>query len=560
MKRNVEAPGREHFDVVIVGGGVYGLCTAWDAALRGLKTIVLEKNDFSHASSSANYKLIHGGLRYLQHLDLKRMRISIRERRLMMRMAPHLVSPVEFVIPCYGHGMKGPEVLFAALLINDFMGFDRNRGIETGRRIPRGHLIGRDECRRRIPGLPADRLSGGAVYYDAQMYSAERLALSFGRAAEREGARLLNYARVLGMKTTDGRITHAIVRDEATGNTFEVRGSLFINMTGPWSEITRQLPLTPKPEEHVVRSKGVQFFTRALAECGFTVETKQKDKTALIARGGRSLFVSPWRGTSFIGQSDKIYEGNPDAFEITEEDIREFLDEFNQAYPHARLTRGDVIHWLGGMIPVGTDDPNADVANISHRYEILDHEKEDGMANMISVIGVKFTIARYIAERVVNRCLKKLGRPRQPSRTADQKVFGGEIGDVSAAIRTIMEEHGLDHVTAHHLVRLYGSEVRAVLRLAEEEPDLARHVDGSNEALRAEVVHAVREEMALHLDDVLIRRSDIGTLGYPGDATVDDVARLMARELGWDEAARSAEMERVRSLYRVEPGTEEVDR
>ncbi len=551
MQRKADKLAQDVFDMVIIGGGVYGLCTAWDATLRGLKIAVLEKDDFAHASSSVNYKLIHGGLRYLQHLDFKRMRISIRERRHMMTMAPHLVSPVEFVVPCYGHGMKGPEVLWTALQINDLVGFDRNKGIDRERRIPRGHLLSREECLRRVPGLSADGLTGGAVYYDAQMYSAERLALSFGRAAERDGATLINYAEVTGLNVEGGRVQSATVRDKVSGRTLTVRGNLFINMTGPWSEITRQLLHTPQPEHHVIRSKGVQLFTRSLAECGFTVQTRQVDKTAIIARGGRSLFVTPWRGKSFIGQSDTIYEGDPDDFEITEQDIAAFLSEFNEAYPAARLTRDDIEYWLGGMIPVGTDDPNADAANISHRYEILDHEKEDGVGNMISVIGVKFTITRYIAEQVVDRALKKLGRPAAPCSTAKQKVYGGDIDQVSGAVQAAMAQHDLDHTTAHHLVRLYGSEIDRVMRYAREHGSLGRHVAGSKEALRAEIVHAVREEMALHVDDVLIRRSDMGTLGYPGADTVKDVAQLMASELGWDDDTRRAEIERIRTYYRV---------
>lgn len=551
MKRSVQNFEGHCFDVVVIGGGVYGLCTAWDASLRGLSVALLEKDDFAHASSSANYKLIHGGLRYLQHLDFRRMRISICERRHMMTMAPHLVAPVEFIIPCYGHGIKGPEILRSALLINDLMGYDRNRGIEPGRRIPRGRIISADEYRRRIPGQCRENLTGGAVYHDAQMYSSERLALSFGRAAEKLGACLLNYAEVKHIAREGDRVTHLEVMDKVAGRTFNVHGNLFVNMTGPWSEITRQLLSTNQPVPHVVRSKGVQIFTRSLASTGFTVETRQKDTTAVIARGGRSLFIQPWRGKSFIGQSDRIFSGNPDDFEITEEDIAEFLKEFNEACPSAGLSRKDVVHWLGGMIPVGNDDPNPEAANISHRYEILDHEREDGICNMISAIGVKFTISRYIAEKVVDRCLRKLGRRQQPSLTTRQRTFGGDVEDVKRLAGYLTREHGWDLPTASHLAHLYGSENRELLALCRENPDWAKHLDGSGEAIRAEVIHAIREEMALHMDDVIIRRSDMGTLGYPGDAMVEDIARLMSEELGWDEETRLAEIRRVRRLYRI---------
>jgi glycerol-3-phosphate dehydrogenase len=551
MTRCPDAVLTELYDLVIIGGGVYGLCTAWDASLRGLKVIVLEQKDFAHASSSVNYKLIHGGLRYLQHLDLSRMRISIRERRHMMTMAPHLVAPVEFVIPCYGHGIKGPEILRVALWLNDLMGFDRNRGIEAARSIPRGHLISRAECLRRIPGLPANGLTGGAVYYDAQMYSAERLALAFGRSAEQAGARLLNYAKVVGMTTGSNRIESVSVKDALSGRMFSVRGKAYANMTGPWSEITRQYLHTDQPHEHVVRSKGVQLFTHRLSEYGFVVQTKQIDKTAVIARGGRSLFVTPWRGSSFIGQSDTIYEGNPADFTIAEQDIVEFLAEFNEAFPAAKLQRSDVHYWLGGMIPVGDEDPNAEAANISHRYEILDHEKEDSITNLVSVIGVKFTISRHIAEMVVDRILAKLGLPHTASTTASLHVYGGDILDVAQASVLLANQHNLDEVTARHMTHLYGSRAAHVMSYADESPDLAGHVSGSGESLRAEIIHAIREEMAVNLDDVLIRRTDLGTLGYPGDATIEDVARIMAKELGWDQSVKRKQINMIRDFYRI---------
>lgn len=533
------------YDVVIIGGGIYGLTTAWDAALRGMSVLVLEQADFAHATSSAHYKLVHGGLRYLQHLDLKRMRISIRERRWMMQAAPHLVSPVEFVIPCYGHGMKGAEVLRAAFLLNDLIGWDRNRGIEAGRRIPRGRLLSKTECLRRVPGFRAEGLKAGAVYADAQVYSSERFAMAIARSAAEAGAVLINNAEVVGAILEETKVTGLRVRDRARGETVTVQGKLVVNMTGPWSEITRALIRDPNPPREVIRSKGVQFFTRPLADCGFTVETRQKDRSAKIARGGRSLFVQPWRGCSFIGQSDKLYKGPPGDFAVTEADLQAFLAEFNEAYPAAALKREDVIHVLGGMVPVGSDDPNPDAANISHRYEILDHATADGLQNFISVIGVKFTICRQIAEQVVDLCQRKLGTPVTPCPTRTAKVWGGQLPNVAEAVTALASRTGLPPPAAAHLVHLYGDKAETVLEVGGDPTPLP----GRGETLAAEIRHAVLQEAPRNLADVVLRRTDLGTLGHPGHEALKTAAGLMGDLCGWDATRQTAEIAAVDALY-----------
>jgi glycerol-3-phosphate dehydrogenase len=551
MKRNIDELAERTFDVVVIGGGVYGLCTAWDAALRGLSVAVLEKDDFGHACSSANYKLIHGGLRYLQHLNFRRMRTSILERRTMLRIAPHLVEPVGFVIPCSGHGIRGPEAMRLALWINDLIGWDRNRGLAAGRRIPAGTLWSAEETMRQVPGLAGPGLNAGALYYDAQVYSVERLTLSFALAAEEAGAVAANYAEVTRLHHDGRRVTHASARDTLDGRTFSVRGHVFVNMTGPWSEITRQLLHTDRPDRAVVRSKGVQLLVPRLSDWGFAVETRQKDKSALIRRGGRSLFVQPWRGASFIGQSDTIYRGTPDDFRITRRDVADFLDLFNRACPSWALSESDVLHAVGGMIPVGDDDPNPDAANVSHRYEILDHEREDGLVNMISAIGVKFTISRYIAERAVDLAVRKLGARAAPCATALTPLPGGRIDDVAAEIERAQAAGPFPPAAMAHLIRLYGTQWRAIADRARAEPGLNRMIDGSGEVSAAEIAHIARTESPAHLDDILIRRTDLGTLGDPGERARRDAAAVAGAELGWSPERREEETRRARDATRL---------
>ena len=551
MKPDRLLQSEEPFDLLIIGGGVYGLCTAWDASLRGLRVALVEKDDFTHACTAVNYKLIHGGLRYLQHLDFKRMRVSILERRSLSRIAPHMVTPVSFVIPCRGHGIQGPEAMTAALAINDLIGFDRNKDVIPSAQVPRGRVLSKKECIALVPSLQGVDLNGGGLYTDLQMRSAERLALSMGKSAEENGAVLANYSEVTELVRVKDKIMAARIRDKRSGQDYEVSASFFINMTGPWSEITKSFATGTVSEKHVVRSKGVQVFTRKLSDVGFSVQTRQKDTTARISRGGRSLFVQPWRDTSFIGQTDKIFRGNPDDFRITQEDVAEFLEEVNDACPSAKLTMKDVVHVLGGMVPVSRDDPNASETHVTHKYEIHDHADSDGSRNFISVNGVKYTIARYLAEKALDLMFKKENRESPPCRTAVTPVVGGSISDVDAEIRSLMKNEDVTKPVATHLIHMYGTACDAVFTLAGNDPDLRSCVSGTDKVLRAEILHAVRQEMALHLSDVLLRRSDLGTLGCPPEECIQEVAAIMAAELGWDEERKKEEITSFTAHYHL---------
>lgn len=539
MKRDLARLDNESFDLVIIGGGVYGLSAAWDAALRGLKVAVLEKGDFGAATSSGSLKLIHGGLRYLQHLNFARMRMSINERRRMLRIAPHLVHPLEFVMPCYGHAMKGPEAMRLALLFNDAMSFDRNRGLDRAHAIPGGRTLSPAECLERLPGIRREGLTGGAVFHDAQMYNSERLTLAFGLSAAERGAALANYAEVTGFHVEQDVIRSAVVRDRLSDRVFCVAGRMFLNMTGPWSDITARLLTAREPDRRVVRSKGVQLVTRALPPAAaFPVESRQRDITAVIKRGGRNYFVTPWRGLSIIGTTDTLYEGAPDDFAITESDIGDFLAEINALYP-AGLERKDVRFWIGGMRPLGDEDTNPEHAKASHRSQVRDHAREGGPANLVSVVGVKYTVCRHIAEQVVNLAVRRLGGSADRCRTGETPLAGGDIEDFDA-FRSGAEDH---------LARNYGTQMKAILALAQENPARAEKIPGSTEVRAAEVIHAVREEMAVHLADVVLRRTDLGTLGHPGRPALEACARLMAAELAWTPGRTEEELAAAERLF-----------
>ena len=233
LVRDVDWLATSEFDVVVVGGGIYGVWATLDAAQRGLKVAILEQNDFGSGASANSQRVVHGGLRYLQHADFKRMRESIRERSNMLRLAGHLVEPMPFLVPTYGLGMRGKPAMFTAMKVNDFVSRDRNDGLHDSQLLPNGRLVTPEECLKYAPGLEKQGLTGGAVFYDAQVNNSERLALSVIRSAVAEGAVVANYVRATGLLRDDGKVIGVSAEDRLTGKTFEVKAKVNTRLYRP---------------------------------------------------------------------------------------------------------------------------------------------------------------------------------------------------------------------------------------------------------------------------------------------------------------------------------------
>ncbi|MCX6997912.1 MAG: glycerol-3-phosphate dehydrogenase/oxidase [Kiritimatiellaeota bacterium] len=545
MQRNLKRLAAETYDLLIVGGGINGLAAAWDATLRGLKVALVEKSDFGGQTSSATLKIVHGGLRYLQHLDFVRMRESIRERSTLLRIAPHLVSPLPFLVPTYGHLLTGKEAMSAAMLINDLVSYDRNRGLpDSARQLPPARYLSKREALELAPGIAECGLTGGVIFHDGQMYNSERLTLAFALAAAERGADLANYTAAVRLLRQDRRVIGARVRDLETGAEFDVRAAVTANMTGPWSDLLIGLLERPDPPRRVVRSQGIQLVAPLLyPRVAVAVPSVYKDPDAILARGNRNFFITPWRGVSLIGTTDTVYEGDPDDFRITDRDLHAFIDEINQSLPGAQLRREQVPFAFGGLRPI--TEKNIDTGSkVARKYEIYDHAADLGVAGLFTVIGVKYTTCRLLAEKVVALAFRKLGRPAPAAVTAHTPLAGGRIARWDAFEREVVAAApaGVSPKTMCHLAHSYGTAYGVMLDLVKAQPAAAARLPGSDEVIAAEVLHAVRAEAALHLTDVALRRTDLGSQGHPGRAALAACADLMARELGWTVAQCAAEL------------------
>lgn len=530
-------------DLVVVGGGISGACIARDAARRGLRVALLEKRDFCHATSAASSKLIHGGLRYLKNFELGLVRESLRERRTWEIIAPHLVDPLPMLMPVFRRrGSPSKLMLRAGLTLYDLLAFDRNRLEDETKKIPGHTVLSREEALAAEPSLPTDRLVGAILYYDCQMYSPERLCLEHIIDAVEHGASVANYAEVTGLLSEAGAVRGVEVRDHVTGRAHEIRGAVTINASGPWADrLLAKLPEAPS-STRIIRSKGIHVITRSLTGA----------QALAIEHRGSHFFLLPWRGHTLIGTTDTIWRGDPDSFSVTEGDIAGLLATVNEGYPAADLRREDVVWFYGGLRPLveagGVEGD--DTYSASRKAEVCDHAKSDGVEGFVSALGGKWTTSRHLAEQVLEIVGRKLGRALPEPTTAEVPLPGGATGawpEFVAAAATVRPE--LAPASRTELLRNYGSRWEGVLRHAEAEPALGRPIAEGRAELAAQVVHAIREEMALHLDDVLFRRTGIGTLGHPGDATLRAVADLMAAELGWDAARTDEELAAVSARF-----------
>jgi glycerol-3-phosphate dehydrogenase len=552
IQRSIDSLTASVFDVLIIGSGIYGATAAWDAATRGLSVALIDKGDFGGATSANSLKIIHGGLRYLQQLDINRMRESIRERRLMLQLAPHLVHPLLCIMPTYGHLMKGPEVMRIGLILNDLISYDRNRLSDPQKHIPPGKLIRRNEVFNLVPCICRDRINGGVAWTDAQMYNSDRMVISFVLSAVSAGAKAANYIKAERPLLTSGKLNGVQCRDLMTDEKFEIRSRMVLNMTGGWVDSLLN-NLSQKSDRIKLSTAMNLIVNRALVEeCAAGIQGRfeylRPDNQK--ASGHRILFMTPWRNRTIVGTYHRPFEGSPDDLMVTEQDIENFLKEINSACPGDPIKRNEISLVHKGFLPMDGINPKTGDVMLSKHYQIIDHEKEDGLSGLISVVGVKYTTARDVSERAVNLVYRKLGRPMSANRTRSLRITGGDIDSFQDLLNDVNlnTPEGLDSRVMERLVRNYGTFYR---RYVEPGNSNGSHelLSGSSEVLKTEVQTAVSQEMVCHLTDVILRRTDLGSAGYPGRTAVDAVADMMAEQLNWNKKMKKQEIDALHAYY-----------
>lgn len=536
MLRDLPRLASTRYDLLVVGGGIYGLTAAYDAAQRGLSVGLIERADFGSGTSFNHLKTIHGGLRYLQSIDLGRMRESVRERRTIARIAPHLVAPLPFIMPTYGTLTRSQAAFRAAFLIDRVIARDRNDGLRSALRLPAGRVVSREECLRLFPDARADGLTGGAVWYDYQAHHADRLTLSFALAASEAGATLANYVEALALLRRNDRIVGVRARDASGGRTFDIQAALTLTALGPW---TSPLLATGgvRREQPLLRAMNV-VTRRPMGEVAWAATTA----------GGRALIAAPWQGRALIGTSECDRPCESGEARVTEVELSAFLADIGRAFPGLRITADEVTLVHRGIVPA-TARSDGRVA-LSGRPAITDHAA-DGVEGLLSLVGVKYTTARAVAARAIDRAAQKLDRGSAACRTATTPLPGGDVDDLEALCGELVKRAGgrVSEESARHLGTSYGTRARGILDEALRHAGLVEPVAPSRPVLRAEILHAVRAEMACTLADVVIRRTELGSAEHPGREVVERCATLLGAELGWSPERMREEIEAVDRFY-----------
>lgn len=537
MLRDLDLLTGRTFDVLVVGGGIYGLTIAYDAAQRGLAVALVERGDFGGGASFNHLRTIHGGLRYLQSMDLGRARESVRERRTVARIAPHAVRPLLFAVPLYRSLVRGKMAMRAGFALDRLVSAGRNRGVAPSLRLPGGRVVSKHDAIRRFPGLRRQGLTGAAVFYDYVTLEPDRLTFSYALAATEYGAVLANHVDAIAPLVEGRRVVGVSVRDTLGTRTLDIAARVTVNATGG-------------AVDRLLKPLGISTGVPMLKAMNLVTRRDAGDE-ALGGRlpSGRNLFLVPWRERALFGTWESARACDPEDEGAAEADLAAFIAELNQAFPALDLSMADVTLVHRGVVPAVVHGNG--VALQGHE-QIRDHATE-GIDGLLSVAGTKFTTARGVAEGITDTLLSKLPHAPVACRTADTALPGGSVRDVGLAIAGARREldEGLPTDTIPHLVAAYGSRYRDVLELAANRPEWRTRLSPDSPVIGAQLVLAARTEMAMTLADAVIRRTPLGALGCPPDAALARAAAIVGSELGWSEDRRREEIASVRRFYGI---------
>ena len=536
MRRDVAALADREHDILVVGGGIYGLALAYDAASRGLSVALVERGDFAGGASFNHQKTAHGGLRTLQSGRIGKSRESIRERRALARMAPRLLRPLPFIIGTYRSAVKNRVALRAAFALDTWLGRHRNDAVEPELHLPAARLVSKAATLKLFPGVSETGLTGGAMWYDYQIVETDRLAIAMAAAADAAGARLANYVEAVEPLRAAGRIAGMRVRDAFTGDTYDVEARMTINAAGARAG-------------EVMRQFGAAHDLLLLRAMNLVTSVPASDiALAAPTRDGRMLTLTPWKGRALVGTAQSSAFRQPGDCPPTPQEVDAFIADVNDTFPRLALQADQVTLVHCGIVPATRGRRGRPELLASPL--ILDHASA-GAPGAMSVVGVKYTTARGVAAKAITAAARRLGRPVPPSRTDAAPLPGAGIADHEALAIETARTVGLELAAPmiRHLTSIYGDRCAVIIRLMAEHSEWRMPLVPGQPAVGAEVIYAIREEMACTLADVVVRRTERGSAAHPGAPMVAAMATLAGEELGWDKERVEREIASVNALY-----------
>lgn len=536
MIRDIKKLSAEIVDVLVVGGGVHGATIAYHTAKAGYRTAIIDKNDFCSATSANSLKILHGGLRYLQHLNIKRMRHSITARREMMQLAPHLVEPLACLMPLYGQGLRGKKVMQGALFLNDSIGWDRNRGLPASLHIPRGHIVSKQKCLEVISGVQTEELHGASVWYDVLAVNTERLVLEYILESVNHGAQAANYVEATAIAKGADDLYHVTVVDKISQQPSQIKTRFVVNASGPLFEDHLHIPRQSVSKQKWALALNIVSRKKIFADYAVALEgqSSYEDKDALLKRGKRLYFFVPWRGYTMIGTDYEASSVHPDSLRIKSDMIHKMVAEINAIYPPARLTYEDISFYHVGLLP---RHDKADESNIQlEKNSTFCEHKESNCSRLLSVKGVKYTTAPHIARQIVGFLKKQWPVTSQVKQSESPSPAGPSWTVKETVLQAMLEKK-------------YGQRAIQILQFLRADQDDEIWLDKEAQLLKAEVHYLISAEMAWTLSDIVFRRTGLGTAECPAWPLLVKLSEFMGRILSWDAARRAAEREEVLRRY-----------
>jgi glycerol-3-phosphate dehydrogenase len=521
MNSPVSANLDDLFDLVVIGGGINGAAIARDAALRGMRVILLEKCDFGSGASSKTSKLAHGGLRYLENFQFSLVRESLKERELLLRLAPHLVHPLPFIMPLYDSDPYTSWQVNLGLFFYDFMG---RKGS-----MPKHWQLSKEELLSNFPSLKQAGLLKGFCYFDAQMND-KRLLIENILSAERAGAIVLNYAPVTKLSIHEGKVNGVYFQKKDSFISQKVEALQVINATGAWANEVSQM------------EPGI--FTRLVSPTkGCHIILPQWIKETLILRApqdGRIFFIIPWNeveNSNLVGTTDTFFEGSADSVNVESIDKTYLLNAVNFYFPQLNLTASSIIASFAGLRPLNIPSKNSLPSAISRQHQI-----HISPAGLISICGGKYTSFRKIAEEVIDLSVKRLSKEKlfSPCSTHISSFPGALDFQYYAEIEKNLKEFGLKSEQIKHLLANYGKRSLEILKLLQQDNTQSAPICTDHFHLRAEIQYAIQEEHVQTLEDWFFRRTSIGYSSCKGVKCLEATAALFANYLQWDNSTKNA--------------------
>jgi glycerol-3-phosphate dehydrogenase len=505
------------FDLIVIGAGINGVATARDAAMRGLKVLLLDKGDICSGTSAWSSRLIHGGLRYLEYAEIDLVRESLRERERLWSNAPHLVKPLSFVVPLYDRNKRPPWMIKVGMLGYDILSYDKS--------VSNHKMLSRDKTLKRLPGLNPEKLKGAAKYFDGQVELAERLCVENALSAQAHGAIILTYAKVEKFILENSIVRGVKFVDVFDGRLYQACAPITINVSGPW--VDEVLKGTGRKLKHYMGgTKGAHIIVDPFPGA-------PQDAIYLEAYSdGRPIFIIPWEGRYLIGTTDIHYEGDLDHVKADDEEIDYLLNETNLIIPKANLNRNSILYTHCGVRPLPFQASRS-TGSITRRHIVHDHAPE--FEGLLSVIGGKLTTYRALAEHAVDAVFKKLGKKSPKCSTTHITLPGANTSDFTAFGQWFQQNSGLPQVISKRLLHIYGTRSTRIAEMVACQPELKESFCPETGAIKAEILFVVQKEMVCTLGDILLRRTMVGLNAKAGLGADENAAIVAQQYLGWND-------------------------